>query len=297
MKIFNRNSLPIDDVLNSNIKAAIEKSLSGICTLDAKFIVNDTLWFARNRKGDISPCVVNSAGFLSKTFQKNLGEIPNWKGETRIDKQNFDGFGTLPTTKTSFKLSEQNLIPFLKEYLSTIGEPEYLISKYFSIFYGMYVNRSLFQIDDVPENLHRYFSEEISDPVMRVGVEFETGNIGSSFRALMKLNNLFLKSHIDVGVFITSNDKSNCACRIWPTSNRNGSFVELENRNYSDSIQLPLLEYGFAPDAFNVESPYLGEDCSLFFPKKTSKMIRHKGKAYEVFIGLNNDEILMELAN
>ena len=75
-------------------------------------------------------------------------------------------------------------------------------------------------------------------------------NIASSFRSLYKLGFLYSESEIDAGVFITSIDKNNCATRIWPVSNRNGSFQELKQRNYKRMVVLPLWEFGFAPDGF-----------------------------------------------
>ena len=75
-------------------------------------------------------------------------------------------------------------------------------------------------------------------------------NIASSFRSLYKLGFLYSEFEIDAGVFITSIDKNNCATRIWPVSNRNGSFQELKQRNYKRMVVLPLWEFGFAPDGF-----------------------------------------------
>ena len=156
----------------------------------------------------------------------------------------------------------------------------------------MYIKREMFTLERIPKELHHYFIKTQSSIKLRVGVEFETGNIGSSFRAILKLNNLFLKQHIDIGVFITSNDKNNCATRIWPVSNRNGSFVELENRNYLDNVNLPLVEFGFSPDSFSSKALYLGENGELFAPKRTDRKITFKGRVYSVYLGANDEEIL-----
>ena len=73
----------------------------------------------------------------------------------------------------------------------------------------------------------------------------------------MKLSVLFGTGKIDAGVFITSLDKSKAATRIWPARNRNGSFQELQQRQYRVFAELPLWEIGFAPDGFSSTAKYL----------------------------------------
>jgi hypothetical protein len=96
-----------------------------------------------------------------------------------------------------------------------------------------------------------------------------------------------------MGVFITSNDKENRAARIWPPSNRNGSFTELDKRNYFDSVYLPLLEFGFAPDAFSKDALYLHEKGYVFKPKPTKRIIVYKGTRYRVFTAGNKENVLL----
>lgn len=293
MKLSRRNTVSLDDQTLARVYNAVEGALNSICTEGDKFVVNDTPWFARNRKGSITPCVVNSALYMSKAFQENLAHYDGWQGETKFDKQNFDGFGEIDFNGSAYSLDEKNIVDFTKQYLEQSGKPEYLISKYFSVFYGMYVKRQFFNLQDIPVSLHTYFTEcETSKPI-RVGVEFETGNIGSSFRALLKLNNLFLKGFIDIGVFVTSNDKGECSARIWPSSNRNGSFAELENRNFRDNVNLPMLEVGFNPDSFSRTAGYLSERGEVYYPTDTGNIITHKLVRYKVHHGDNNDEILL----
>ena len=109
----------------------------------------------------------------------------------------------------------------------------------------------------------------------------------------MKLNILFARNLIDLGVFITANDKENCAARIWPASNRNGSFTELDKRNYFDNVYLPLLEFGFAPDGFSKDAPYLHEQGRVYKPGPTKRSITHKGKRYRVFTAGNREDVLL----
>ena len=128
---------------------------------------------------------------------------------------------------------------------------------------------------------------------MRIGLEFETGNIASSFRALYKLGFLYNEGEIDAGVFITSVDKNTCACRIWPVSNRNGSFQELNQRNYKRMVVLPLWEFGFAPDGFSDTASFLGSDGQLFAPSATSTVFTATdGSTYDVFTGERAKKVL-----
>ncbi|TMO80054.1 hypothetical protein CWC16_09655 [Pseudoalteromonas sp. S3776] len=293
MIINRRNTVSLNTGVVNKVYTAVEGALQGITTSGEEFVVNDTTWFARNRKGSVTSCVVNSAQYMSKKFQYNLASYNGWKGETRLDRQNFDGFGLVQAEGAVYTLDEKVIVEFIKKYLLAINQPEYLISKYFSVFYGMYVKRNFFNLNGVPDELHGYFTNSSSSESIRIGVEFETGNIGSSFRALMKLNNLFLKGFIDVGVFITSNDKENCSARIWPSSNRNGSFAELENRNFRDNVHLPLIEIGFSPDRFSNNIGYLSERGGLYLPLATGSSIVHKSINYKVYLGDNNDEILL----
>jgi hypothetical protein len=292
MIVNRRKSAPLDQQASEKIFATIDTTLQNITTVNNRFIINDTPWYTWRRKGGLSPCVVNSASYISKTFQANLALHNGWEGETKIDNQDFDGFGVVDYQGTTYTISESVIVEFIKSYLEETKQPEYLISKFFSIFFGMYVKRQMFNLDGIPDTLHHYFTENDGGGSLRVGVEFETGNIGSSFRAILKLNNLFLKNHIDVGAFITSVDKENCAARIWPSSNRNGSFAELENRNYFDNVNLPLFELGFSPDEYSDTAPYLGENKKTFIPVVTNEVVESKGKNYQVYIGANNDRIL-----
>ena len=127
---------------------------------------------------------------------------------------------------------------------------------------------------------------------LRVGLEFETGNIASSFRALIKLNNLYADGHIDLGVFVASIDKARCATRIWPVTNRNGSFEELDARDFRANLIVPLWEFGFAPDEFSSDVSYLGQDGSVYSPQSTGRSIDHAGTRYEVWTGDRGRELL-----
>lgn len=300
MKIKKRNDIQLPTIIIDEIETVIFNSLNNITTINDEFIINDTDWYAKKRKGGISPCVVNEAGFISKKFQSNLASIQNWSGETKVDGQNIDGFGKLiyeHHTYISYKLKEDKFLEFLKKYLYINNFPEYLISKYFAIFYAMYEKREIFTLDCIPEVLHEYFIPYATknDKCIRIGVEFETGNTSSAYRAFFKLNSLFAKNIIDVGIFITSKNKKDCAARIWPQSNRNGSFEELQKRNYRDNILLPMLEFEFEPDSFSKNAPYLKENGTLYIPYDTKTTEEYNNEKYQVFIGSNNDKIMKRI--
>ena len=110
------------------------------------------------------------------------------------------------------------------------------------------MKRGCFNLSGLDPSFHASFRQGTGTVPLRVGLEFETGNIASSFRSLNKLNFLFREGEIDAGVFITSADKGTTAARIWPMSNRNGSFEELERRNYRETISFPVWKFSFAPD-------------------------------------------------
>src|SRR5262249_25316698 len=133
---------------------------------------------------------------------------------------------------TGYALDQARFLQFFESYWT--DHPTESLDLAFVRLYQMYHRRAFFGIGHLHPKYHGFFAPTpIPDgTVVRVGLEFETGNIASSFRALWKLNILYLANLLDAGVFITSLDKTTTAARIWPQSNRNGSFTELEQRNY-----------------------------------------------------------------
>jgi hypothetical protein len=142
---------------------------------------------------------------------------------------------------------------------------------------------------------HGYFEPAPGPSSLRIGLEFETGNIASSFRSLNKLNLLFRKDLLDAGVFITARDKQSTATRIWPVSNRNSSFEELERRNYQEMISFPIWEFAFAPDGVSPTAPYLGRDGATYQPIKTGRIETSADIAYEVWSG-DGKQLLRRIA-
>lgn len=276
----------------NEVDRVVRRALQGISTQGDRFIVNDSEWFSRKRRGGVGRCVVNSASFLSSKFQSGVAAHTHWQGETAISRQRIDGFANLAFEGIAYSLAKSDLTPFVERYIEEVRIADSNIGTLFALFYGMYVRRRLFDIAKIPACLHHYFRQAKTDSHLRVGVEFETGNIASSFRAFQKLQSLFASEKIDAGVFVTCLDKETCAARIWPVSNRNGSFVELRNRNYKDSVALPVWEYGFAPDGFDKSAAYLGKNGNLFRPTPTGETHYTGGRNYKVWRGEDSEDLL-----
>lgn len=270
-------------------KSIISKCLNSITTVGERFVINDTIHFRRQRNNKTTPCVMNSANYISKRFQETLGSIPGCQGETRIIGQNIDGCITLEYIGEGYKIKDKNkLLEVLHDYMKSKNLSDDHIFRLFPMFYGMYVQSDFYDIKHLPLEAQLLFEKVPVHKIFRLGVEFETGNVASSFRALNKLFILFQSKHIDAGVFVTSTDKANAATRIWPVSNRNGSFQELKQRGFMKQISLPLICVGFAPDSFDSNAPFLGRGGSLYYIDSTGEV----DGQFEIFKGEDGEEIL-----
>jgi Restriction endonuclease BamHI len=281
----------IPHVIRDRAIEIISGCLNSIRTSPDGFIVNDTLHFRKQRNNNITPCVMNSANFISSRFQYNLAQVPGCQGETNIAGQDIDGMIVQQYTGTGYRVRDKNkLLEILHNYIIEKNLPESSIYTLFPMFYGMYVQNAFYDISHLPAGARELFDSVPVNSPFRLGVEFETGNVASSFRALNKLFVLFQEGHIDAGVFVTSIDKSTSATRIWPVSNRNGSFQELRQRNYLGQVSLPLLCIGFAPDGFHHQAPFLGRGGELYTLRSTGTIDPTGG--FNIFIGEDGEEIL-----
>jgi hypothetical protein len=266
----------------------VVSALQSVATTNGKFIVNDTLWYAVQR-GKVTPCVVNSAHFITGRLQKFLKEA-GWLVDVEIEGQEIDGFIELGCD-AGLVLDKKGILEILGQGWSGLGaEPDVL----FSNLYQYYLVRRCFLLAQGLTAFTSLFKKAEGRTKCRFGLEFETGNIASSFRAFSKLNSLFRLNKIDVGLFITSRDKNGTACRIWPASNRNGSFEELENHDYRRNITLPMIELSFAPDGFDKNGGYLSSDGTTYIATDTGKVKKIQGVAYHVFRGAGGIEILRQ---
>lgn len=267
----------------------ITSCLNNIKTTEDSFIVNDLVHFRRQRNQRITPCVMNSATYISKKFQSNLDEIEGCKGETQIIGQDIDGLIKLRYRGHGYIIRDKNrLLEVIHKYIALKNLPLDSVFKLFPMFYGMYVQSDFYDISHLPLETHILFDRVDVDREFTLGVEFETGNVASSFRALNKLFVLFQSKHIDAGIFVTSIDKANSATRIWPVSNRNGSFQELKQRDFMRQVSLPLICIGFAPDGFDRNAPFLGRNGSLYQLESTNT---YDGP-YEICRGEEGEDIL-----
>ncbi|HEM7578014.1 TPA: hypothetical protein U2J86_005066 [Serratia marcescens] len=282
----NEGFLP-DSITNSVIEI-VSSSLNSINTTKDGFIINDRVFLRKQNNGKITPCVMNSASYISRKFQSNLAMHDGCYGESKRLDQNIDGLIELDYSGVSYSLkSERDVVDVSLEYIRRKGLDRKAINNLFPMFYGMYMERTCFNIPDVIDTANLFDGEHI-DVQYNIGVEFETGNVASSFRAINKLNGLFQQGEIDGGCFITSVDKSSSATRIWPVSNRNGSFQELKQRRYINQISLPLICIGFAPDGFSEDVGFLSNLGDLYYLNETDTI--DDGTRLKLFIDNNGND-------
>ncbi|EFE3801701.1 hypothetical protein ACJCF0_004465 [Enterobacter hormaechei] len=280
----------LPDTISEVIKKNVIHSLNEIKTINDKFIINDSSFMRKQSNNRITPCVMNSASFISSKFQNNLSLLPNCLGENSLNQQRIDGLIKVEYNGFAYRIKDKNkILEVAFKYIESKKLPNNVIYTLFPMFYGMYVDRLCFSIPELNDIEHLFDIEKVNYHY-KIGIEFETGNVASSFRAINKLNNLFHDGHIDGGCFITSIDKRNSATRIWPVSNRNGSFQELKNRAYISQISLPLICIGFAPDEFSQTAPFLGANGELYELENTYR--RDLETNFEIFTKKDGLEFL-----
>jgi hypothetical protein len=287
-------SIPTDvpDSIARRIKRDVTKALKSITTRGKRFIVNDTPCFMKRggRSQKVTPCVMNAADFLSKRFQTTLHDSCKWEREYELRGQTIDNFVSLPLNTARFRIPADRFPEFFATF-SKQNRIDDLRSAFLEAWHR-FVRVGIDGLDSYSA-YREFFGQSEASTSLRIGLEFETGNIASAFRALDKLETLFVVGEIDCGVFVTSIDKPNAAARIWPQSNRNGSFQELENRNYRHNRTVPLWEFGFAPDAFERDAPFLASDGSLYPLAPTAGKVESHGVTYDVFLRYGHEEILI----
>lgn len=275
-KVFPIGNLKIEKRLSDDMQAALQN----IKSVGDDFVVNDSTWFWKNPSGQAKPRVANSAKFITGRFQAKLREL-GWSTDKSILDQEIDGYIEIEDTFALYRLDEQRFLELLKSYEELTGASAGPIA---TAIYQSYCLRASPGLNSSLAGLESFFTKSEEKTVLRCGVEFETGNVASSFRAATKLDYLFKEKAVDLGVFITSNDKANCAARIWPVSNRNGSLEELDRRNFSESVAIPLWEVGFAPDRFDKEAKYLSDDGTLYEMTPTGTQEKIGSTLYQRYV-------------
>ncbi|WP_411820855.1 hypothetical protein ABFZ85_06635 [Hyphococcus formosus] len=288
MKIFDRHLSEVGNrKIADQIRSEIYAAINGIETREGKFVVNDTIWYWRNPEGNVKPTVVNSAKFITSRFQSNLEVHNGWSPEKKILGQDVDAYKEFQAKFKLFVLEESKFVELLQAYEKETGVSSGPIA---SSIYRRYCKGGSPTLGEELSAFESFFDVNSSKGYLRVAVEFETGNIASSFRAANKLEFLYSEGKIDLGIFITSNDKPNCAARIWPVSNRNGSFQELEKRGFGASLSVPLWQIGFAPDEFDGNAPYLSETGSTYELVPQNQNITIGNNSYEVWRDLKGQD-------
>lgn len=274
-------------VLDDNVAA-----LQAVRTGAEGFVVNDGEWFWRNTKGGVSRSVVNSASFLSGRFQGEL-EARGWEQEATLDGQTIDAARSFAAKRKVYVLAETQMHDLLRELQRCTGESPWPDA---SELYRRFVLQGSATLDGIPAELGPMFEVVTRREQLRIGVEFETGNIASAFRAIKKLDNLFRSGHIVAGVFVTSIDKAGCSARIWPASNRNGSFEELDKRDFRRDLSVPLWEIGFCPDRFDRAAPFLADDGTTYEMEALGETETVAGARYSAHIDAKGQRKLRRTA-
>jgi len=271
------------------VAGEIVEALGKIVTKGDRFVINDTLWYKNNGK-KATPTAVNSAKYITRGVAKQIKSL-GWTTEMTLAEQTIDGYKEFEVHKAGYTLSKDSTLSLVRESWEGDSYPPNLMANLYELHY----KRSVFQPSRESQRNIDLFRKANEAGRLRVGLEFETGNIASSFRALSKLDTLFRENFLDVGVFVTSLDKSSTATRIWPASNRNGSFEELLARSFRGNVLLPLIEVAFSPDEIRSDARYLAKDGSTYEPNPTGEMRTFQGKKYAVFNDSDGLEILKPL--
>jgi hypothetical protein len=277
--------------LAANIRKSIHGALGSVTANGTQCIVNDSSWRAL-RGAKTSPVVMNSATYLSKKFQAGL-KADGWEIEHEAEEQAIDAFKTISLPFTGYYLDESGLrglindfwtdkagfTPLVQHTWPFVKEPT--IDQFVWWLTQMYYKRRIHDLSLFPAKYHHYFNNTGNvTHAIRVGVEFESGYTASAYRAFVKLNFFYAASIVDVGVFVAT-DKAN-ATRIWPVSNRNVNYNELENRKYKRNIYFPIWEVLFAPDGFSQQVEYLGDRGATYLPTPTGATHMYGGVAKAV---------------
>lgn len=262
----------VDNEIPANVLERIRNDITIAFNLDDTgiFIVNPTK-YSKIQDNKLMPAVINSAKYISKRFQDRLKDL-TWKIDYTISDQEIDGYIELECVNhQAAYLKKENFIYLLNEI---DPDSDNYLFKVSSLYSKYYIKRMF----NPSKNTER-FTGTIENVMIKIGLEFETGNIASSFRAISKLNHLFDIGKIDIGVFITSEDKAS-STKIWPSSNRNGSIEELNKRKFLQSIKFPAIIIGFAPDGWDSNIGFLGADKNRFTLSDNFELVTIEGKSY-----------------
>ena len=118
MKIHTRcRPEPVDPGIASRVESDIAHALNAIVTVDHRFIVNDTAWFGKRANGNITPSVMNMAGFISGKFQNTLRDDRGWKKDATVVNQEIDAYVELEAPGQRMRIPpDGSFIEFFSRY-------------------------------------------------------------------------------------------------------------------------------------------------------------------------------------
>src|SRR4051812_25015815 len=87
----------VDAAVRDRVTKDVTEALKAVCTINNQFIVNPTVWYGVNDNGAVKPRVVNSAGFISKTFENYLKKVKGWDRQKKLEGQTIDAYLELPS--------------------------------------------------------------------------------------------------------------------------------------------------------------------------------------------------------
>src|SRR5687768_10866512 len=134
-----KTPLELDAAVVSRVTDDVTAALRAVSTDGQLFVVNPTLWYGRNRQGGVSVQVVNSATYLSKTFQNFLSRDRGWRREKTLSGQTIDAYIALGGSPGS-QLDKAQLARCLDQY--TTAHPEASVD---AIFFR-YAKRTCFNL-------------------------------------------------------------------------------------------------------------------------------------------------------
>ena len=93
----------ISAAIDAQVSSAVTAALQSVRTSGADFVVNDSLWFAENDRGKVTPCVMNSATFISKKILGHLESL-GWTKEKELIEQRIDAYVELPVVGQAYRV-------------------------------------------------------------------------------------------------------------------------------------------------------------------------------------------------
>jgi hypothetical protein len=127
---------------------------------------------------------VNSAKFITGNFQRHLRDELGWEVEKQINGQDVDAYKEFENVFEVFTLSEDRYVELLEAYEAHHRRSAGPTAT------SIYIQHCQNAAPSLSEDLKplESFFVSVSKPIkLRVAIEFETGNVASSFRAANKL--------------------------------------------------------------------------------------------------------------